>query len=115
MEIYRIHLSWGELLYFQADLSDASAPICQVPFDSGYISCDWKYIGKDGDTGNYLYDGGSTQWQTADAGHSLDEAARLYLAACGSDFYADPNSELDDDGDIDAAIDGVELVEDLIR
>lgn len=91
MNIYQIKTTWGDKVHFAADLSQASAPICDVDDDT-------------------LEFGRSTQYQTADARHNLDEAARLYMSTLGRDFYADPSTDQDDDEAIEAAIESVEEI-----
>lgn len=92
MTIYAITTSWGEKVHFAADLTQASAPICNVDDETLEI-------------------GSSTQYQTADARHDADEAARLYVGLLGRDWYGDPDSDDDDDTQITAAIASVDPVE----
>ena len=82
MTTYTAKLSFGKFS-FAADLTQASAPICLVG-DDGELS--------------------QTQYQTADARHRERDALRLALQACGSDFYADPTSDMSADEQLDELV-----------
>lgn len=73
MSKYAIHTHWGETYEFDADLSQASAPIHAITED-GELS--------------------STPFQTADARHDADEAALLLMAWWGRDTWLSPDCEV---------------------
>ena len=85
--IYKAQLSFGEFK-FAADLVEASATIYNVD-DEGELS--------------------PTQYQTADARHRVREALRLALQACGSDYYANPLSELSHERQLEDIINDADI------
>jgi hypothetical protein len=88
--IYTANLSFGKFR-FAADLTQASAPIYLVD-DDGELS--------------------STQYQTADARHRERNALRLALQACGSEYYANPDSEESDEEQLDEIVETADIEED---
>ena len=73
---YRIKMTFGDSLSLTCDLSQAAAPL--------------------------IVDGEGTQYQTADARHSLQRAARLAVKLQGNEWwqgddYDDDEAEADDD------------------
>ncbi len=82
MTIYKVKLTFDTFL-FEADLSQASAPI--------------RYAERDQETGELVYQ--ATPYQTADAGHDATTAAVLMVRWMGTDYYLEPGEEVGDDLD----------------
>ena len=78
MTTYTIRLNWGDTIQFAANLVEASATIYLIADDGERMP---------------------TQWQTADARHRPEIAARLVLRSLGSDFWASPDVSRDRSAD----------------
>ncbi len=86
--IYTASLSFEPNFRFAANLAEASATIYLVDED-GELS--------------------PTQYQTADARHSVTEALRLALSACGEDYYVDPSDDRDADEQLAEIVEGADI------
>lgn len=83
VEIYTADLPFERNFCFAADLSRASEGIYLVDEDGELLP---------------------TQYQTADARHSIREALRCALKACGSEFYVDPSDARSEEEQLEALV-----------
>lgn len=79
MTIYLARTTFGTFR-FQANLAEASAPIISLP-----------------DRGDDTMESFPTPYQTADARHDADQAARLCLEYFGREYWCDPSVVSEDD------------------
>jgi hypothetical protein len=69
-DTYTANLPFEPKFLFAANLAHASAPIYIVDDDGTFLP---------------------TQYRTADCGHSIRDALRCAIVACGEEFYVDPS------------------------
>lgn len=88
---YTAEMPWGESLTISAELANASSPIHYMTDDGDFVS---------------------TPFQTADARHDMRRAMRIAIEFLGSDWYANPDDDRDDDEIVDDIMGSIDIDED---
>lgn len=88
MSVYTTIMPWGDKFSIEADLAQAAATIYTIDEEG---------------------ERHATQWQTADARHDERRAIALALQSCGSDYYAEPGDERNDDEIISSIVNNLEI------